>query len=87
MCLWAKGRDGNREKEKERRGEGKEGRRGGGWMFVGSLRKSQIVLFQFGVYGSWKEILDLLFGHFQVMVREKGGLTGEGEVGEKDGEV
>lgn len=56
-------------------------------MFVGSLRKSQIVLFQFGVYGSWKEILDLLFGHFQVMVREKGGLTGEGEVGEKDGEV
>lgn len=40
-------------------------------MFGGSLRKSQIVLFQFGVYSSWREISDFLFAHFEFIVCER----------------
>lgn len=55
----------------ERRGEGGKKERVR-WMFAGSLRKSWIVWFQFGVNSSWKEISDFcLLTLSSLCVRER----------------
>lgn len=77
--------DGWEQREKVRRGGGKEGKNevDVGWFFK---KKPDCVIRVFVVYSSWKEILNFCLCT-QFIVCERGGVRGEGEVRQRDGEV